>query len=505
MDFLNSQWHSTLCVDSRTGGRAENQDCTASQDTPFGLLSVVCDGMGGGKAGRNASTLAAQAVLQYCKQAPAAKLPDVVLTEAVVYAQSVLRQNIKEHPELLGMGTTCVAALVTQKKAAIVHVGDSRCYVLRDGQVAFRTQDHSVVGEMVRKGELTEEDARRAQGSNVITRALGIKETVEPETHFIDILPDDRIVLCTDGLWGHFAEAELVRMCSLPQPTNVLLPLIMDQAEHHGQQQPDGNYDNLSLSIIQMNGPKTAKLTLARKAASPDTATAKPLPQPKAPQWRKPAFLIAAVLVVALTAIGSFYFGMSRNAGEENIATTNEAPEPEETNSAPNASDGTGIDQSEINWNYLDGNPETKEKAEEIANQGKEKASKSTDDNSPAMLTYNLFATLQEMRTLDCREKKQKDTKIDDLRKVKDFANKLLKLSQTDQTLYKYKEDVQFIHKKVNEKVKDKKDEEIIFCWDAASGLPVPNSEKHIVSLLNSINILRNNLGLEALRIGNVK
>ena len=82
MDFLNSQWHSTLCVDSRTGGRAENQDCTASQDTPFGLLSVVCDGMGGGKAGRNASTLAAQAVLQYCKQAPAAKLPDVVLTEA---------------------------------------------------------------------------------------------------------------------------------------------------------------------------------------------------------------------------------------------------------------------------------------------------------------------------------------------------------------------------------------------------------------------------------------
>lgn len=320
MDFLNSQWHSTLCVDSRTGGRAENQDCTASQDTPFGLLSVVCDGMGGGKAGRNASTLAAQAVLQYCKQAPAAKLPDVVLTEAVVYAQSVLRQNIKEHPELLGMGTTCVAALVTQKKAAIVHVGDSRCYVLRDGQVAFRTQDHSVVGEMVRKGELTEEDARRAQGSNVITRALGIKETVEPETHFIDILPDDRIVLCTDGLWGHFAEAELVRMCSLPQPTNVLLPLIMDQAEHHGQQQPDGNYDNLSLSIIQMNGPKTAKLTLARKAAAPDTATAKPLPQPKAPQWRKPAFLIATVLVVALTGIGAFYFGASRNGGGEEVA-----------------------------------------------------------------------------------------------------------------------------------------------------------------------------------------
>ena len=505
MDFLNSQWHSTLCVDSRTGGRAENQDCTASQDTPFGLLSVVCDGMGGGKAGRNASTLAAQAVLQYCKQAPAAKLPDVVLTEAVVYAQNVLRQNIKEHPELLGMGTTCVAALVTQKKAAIVHVGDSRCYVLRDGQVAFRTQDHSVVGEMVRKGELTEEDARRAQGSNVITRALGIKETVEPETHFIDILPDDRIVLCTDGLWGHFAEAELVRMCSLPQPTNALLPLIMDQAEHHGQQQPDGNYDNLSLSIIQMNGPKTAKLTLARKAASPNTVTANPLPQPKAPQWRKPAFLIAAVLVVALTGIGAFYFGASRNGGGEEAIAKNEASDQTDAYPAPNSSDDSGINPNEINRNYLDGNIEAIEKAGKIANQGKEKTSQAADDNSPAMLTNNLFSTLQEMRTLDCREKKQKDTKIEDLRKVKYFANKLRELCKKDQTLYKFKEDVEFIHKKVNEKVKDKKDEEIIFCWDAASGLPVPNSEKHIVSLLNSINILRRNLGLEVLKIDPTK
>ena len=498
MKKYNSKWHSTLCADSRIGGRAENQDCIAFEDTPFGLLSVVCDGMGGGKAGRNASTLASQAVWDYCKQAPAAKRPDVVLTEAVVHAQSVLRQTIKEHPELLGMGTTCVAALVTQKKAAIVHVGDSRCYVLRGEQIAFRTQDHSVVGEMVRKGELTEEDARRAQGSNVITRALGIKENVEPETHFIDILPDDRIVLCTDGLWGHFSEAELVRMCSLPQPIDVLLPLIMDQAELHGQQQPNGNYDNLSLSMIQMNGPKTAKLSLARKAANPDTAAAAPLPQPKAPQWRKPAFLIATALVVALTGIGAYYFGVSRSGGEENIASTNEAPETKETISVPNASDGTGIDRREINWDYIGENQETKEKAEEIANQGKEKASKSTDDNTPAMLTYNLFTTLQEMRTLDCREKKQKETKIDDLRKVKDFANKLVKLSQTDQTLYKYKEDVQFIHKKVLDEAK-------LFDWDKESGLPIPGSEKYIVSLLHSINILRNNLGLEALKIENVK
>ncbi len=494
MDFLNSQWHSTLCVDSRTGGRAENQDCTASQDTPFGLLSVVCDGMGGGKAGRNASTLAAQAVLQYCKQAPAAKLPDVVLTEAVVYAQNVLRQNIKEHPELLGMGTTCVAALVTQKKAAIVHVGDSRCYVLRDGQVAFRTQDHSVVGEMVRKGELTEEDARRAQGSNVITRALGIKETVEPETHFIDILPDDRIVLCTDGLWGHFAEAELVRMCSLPQPTNVLLPLIMDQAEHHGQQQPDGNYDNLSLSIIQMNGPKTAKLTLARKAASPDTATAKPLPQPKAPQWRKPAFLIAAVLVVALTGIGSFYFGASRNGGEEDAIAKNEASEPTDASPVPTSSDDSGIDPKEINWDDTNEDTSIEEKAGEIANKDKEKATNTSDDNDPAMLTYNLFTTLEEMRNLNCTIDAQLETKRKDYRIIKKLSEQLVKVIGNDPKLKGFKPDAEIIQKKISE-------QQQIFNWDKNTGLPVKSADAYIVKTLNSINNLRRNIGLDELNI----
>lgn len=490
MDFLNSQWHSTLCVDSRTGGRAENQDCTASQDTPFGLLSVVCDGMGGGKAGRNASTLAAQAVLQYCKQAPAAKLPDVVLTEAVVYAQNVLRQNIKEHPELLGMGTTCVAALVTQKKAAIVHVGDSRCYVLRDGQVAFRTQDHSVVGEMVRKGELTEEDARRAQGSNVITRALGIKETVEPETHFIDILPDDRIVLCTDGLWGHFAEAELVRMCSLPQPTNVLLPLIMDQAEHHGQQQPDGNYDNLSLSIIQMNGPKTAKLTLARKAASPDTATAKPLPQPKAPQWRKPAFLIAAVLVVALTGIGSFYFGASRNGGGEDAIAKNEASEPTDASPVPTSSDDSGIDPKEINWDYTNGETSIEEKAEEIANIEKAKASKTTDDNDPAMLTYKISSTLEEMRNQNYKIKEQRETKDNDYTLIKGYSDKLVKVIGNDPKLKRFKQEAEIIRKKVY-------NETTILQWREDNGSPTNDAQKLMTEILDSIKKLREHLGLK--------
>ena len=490
MDFLNSQWHSTLCVDSRTGGRAENQDCTASQDTPFGLLSVVCDGMGGGKAGRNASTLAAQAVLQYCKQAPAAKLPDVVLTEAVVYAQNVLRQNIKEHPELLGMGTTCVAALVTQKKAAIVHVGDSRCYVLRDGQVAFRTQDHSVVGEMVRKGELTEEDARRAQGSNVITRALGIKETVEPETHFIDILPDDRIVLCTDGLWGHFAEAELVRMCSLPQPTNVLLPLIMDQAEHHGQQQPDGNYDNLSLSIIQMNGPKTAKLTLARKAASPNTATANPLPQPKAPQWRKPAFLIAAVLVVALTGIGAFYFGASRNGGGEEAIAQNDASEPTDASPVPTSSDDSGIDPKEINWDDTNEETSIAEKAEEIANKDKEKASKTTDDNDPAMLTYKISSTLEEMRCQNYKVKKQRETKDNDYTLIKEYSDKLVKVIGNDPKLKRFKKKAEEIRENVYK-------EKTILQWRKDNGFPTDEAQELMEKILKSIKQLREHIGLK--------
>lgn len=251
MQSQKSEWNCVIGVDSRQGGRSENQDNFACSDTPFGLLVVVCDGMGGGPSGASASSLAVQAITQSVTHASQGLMPEAVLKNAVIEANSLLRHTIKEHPQLAGMGTTCVAVLVTPVLATIVHVGDSRLYLIRNKQLRFRTADHSVVGDMVRKGELTEEDARRAANSNVITRALGISDEVIPEIDKVQLQENDRLILCTDGIWGMVSEKQLVNLLSKEKKLDNLILEIMDGIESIGKQQVNANYDNLTLAIIQ--------------------------------------------------------------------------------------------------------------------------------------------------------------------------------------------------------------------------------------------------------------
>lgn len=251
MQSQKSEWNCVIGVDSRQGGRSENQDNFACSDTPFGLLVVVCDGMGGGPSGASASSLAVQAITQSVTHASQGLMPEAVLKNAVIEANSLLRHTIKDHPQLAGMGTTCVAVLVTPVLATIVHVGDSRLYLIRNKQLRFRTADHSVVGDMVRKGELTEEDARRAANSNVITRALGISDEVIPEIDKVQLQENDRLILCTDGIWGMVSEKQLVNLLSEEKKLDNLILKIMDGIENIGKQQVNANYDNLTLAIIQ--------------------------------------------------------------------------------------------------------------------------------------------------------------------------------------------------------------------------------------------------------------
>ena len=252
----NSKWHCSLCIDSRQGGRDENQDSCGYKETPFGFLVVVCDGMGGGPAGANASILAVQSIIQEVDKAAQAQTPSVVLKNAIIATNVLLRRTIKEHRELMGMGTTCVAALFSTNKVTVAHVGDSRLYQFRNGKQLFKTADHSVVGEMVRRGEITEEDARRAENSNVITRSLGISDTLEVEMNILSIIPKDRIVLCTDGVWGMLNEKELTESICQKERVEIIVPNLLDRIELLGNNEPNSSYDNLSLGIIQINKSK---------------------------------------------------------------------------------------------------------------------------------------------------------------------------------------------------------------------------------------------------------
>ena len=178
------------------------------------MLCVVCDGMGGAKSGNVASTLAADVFVQEIKstwtgdQDPE-KL-DQMLRAAVKLANFTVYDQAQQFEEFAGMGTTLVAALVFDKYATIVNVGDSRCYSVSPDGVQRLTMDHSLVQMMIQRGELTPESARCYPGKNLITRAIGTEAVVECDVYHRRLVSDECLLLCSDGLSNLLDEQEIL-------------------------------------------------------------------------------------------------------------------------------------------------------------------------------------------------------------------------------------------------------------------------------------------------------
>lgn len=190
--------------------RRQNEDALLALDQEG--LYVVADGVGGRKAGELASAITVDTLQAYAGRLQAAlaayasdpirdRRNDILqlLDEATNVASSRVFEAAKSTGRE-GMTSTMVAALVGAGAAFLVHVGDSRAYVLRDGQLRQLTEDHSLVNEMVRNGALTPEEASRSRYRNVITRAIGLYPQVQVDTLYLEILEGDRLLLCTDGL-----------------------------------------------------------------------------------------------------------------------------------------------------------------------------------------------------------------------------------------------------------------------------------------------------------------
>ncbi len=238
-------------VESRIGDRQENQDDYGFSDTPLGLLIVVCDGMGGGPAGRTASSLARKTILSYVSSAPADAEPDWILKQAVVAANDALISAINDNPEYKGMGTTCVCLLINGENATIAHVGDSRCYQLRLGKMIFRTSDHSYVAELVKRGTLSEEEARNSKYSNIITRAIGVQPSIDPEVDTVVTKPGDRFALMSDGIWGTMPEEHLVKLLGVSETPNIVVAELADRVDAMGHNL-GGGHDNLTLAVVDI-------------------------------------------------------------------------------------------------------------------------------------------------------------------------------------------------------------------------------------------------------------
>ena len=252
--------------DTRQGGRAENQDSCGFVDTPHGLVAVVCDGMGGGPAGKDASTLAVQAIAEYfCNQQPDAGDLKVMMQNAIEHAHQAIISKSESHPEMRGMGSTVVAVLFNSRAAIVAHIGDSRLYQLRHGEKVFRTEDHSMVADMVRSKELTEEQARLSQQTNVITKALGGKNGLLADIEEIPYEKGDRFLLCTDGIWNALPEADLVKRAAKTPSLAGTVDSIVLLADEIGRK--NGNtHDNLTLALFETKEDSTEKVKMNRKA-----------------------------------------------------------------------------------------------------------------------------------------------------------------------------------------------------------------------------------------------
>lgn len=177
------------------------------------ILAVVADGMGGHLAGDVASKMAVKAMGEKWNEAemiPTAPSEcEKWLIEQILSVNSKIYDHAQAHEECQGMGTTIVCALFTGKTVSVAHIGDSRCYLLQDGDFVQVTEDHSLVNELVRTGEISREDAEHHPRKNVLTKALGTDQSVSIDTRSFDIEPGDKLLLCSDGLTNKVEGTEL--------------------------------------------------------------------------------------------------------------------------------------------------------------------------------------------------------------------------------------------------------------------------------------------------------
>lgn len=252
-------------VDSRIGGRKENQDSAGFRETELGSLIVVCDGMGGMQGGSVASQLAVQTILETVALAEKKANPTSVLIQAIKNANSAIIEQGQKNPNLRGMGTTATVLLLTPYSALTAYVGDSRIYQLRNGKKIFRTFDHSMVFEMVKKRIISEEQARLSAQSNVILKALGVNLEVEVEIAERPYKKGDRFVLCSDGFWGAMPEEEFVRHLVESKPIDKILESTANVVESIGRNSGQ-EFDNLTAAIIEMSSNSILKEKMNRTA-----------------------------------------------------------------------------------------------------------------------------------------------------------------------------------------------------------------------------------------------
>jgi protein phosphatase len=300
-----------------------NEDACDHRETRFGHLVIVCDGMGGHADGREAASLALTTILAVFDRTATDTPSGEVLRRAIEEANA--RVHAMPALEMAGgrPGSTVVALLVHARGAEVAHVGDSRAYLVHQGQVVPLTRDHSVVQQMVDIGVLTPEQAFHHPDANRITRALGMHPSVEVEVRPQAVLyvVGDAFVLCSDGLSDLVDDTEIRDVVSLETASQAVGKLV-DLANARG------GHDNITVAILRVRESVSGVVvgvapTVVQTAASqpvPTLASNAPFEAAKAP-WSHPVQVLApgprgrrwglvAVVALALAAVAATLLGL---------------------------------------------------------------------------------------------------------------------------------------------------------------------------------------------------
>ncbi|MGG3339450.1 protein-serine/threonine phosphatase PrpC [Bacillus subtilis] len=214
------------------------------------ILAVVADGMGGHLAGDVASKMAVKAMGEKWNEAetiPTAPSEcEKWLIEQILSVNSKIYDHAQAHEECQGMGTTIVCALFTGKTVSVAHIGDSRCYLLQEDDFVQVTEDHSLVNELVRTGEISREDAEHHPRKNVLTKALGTDQSVSIDTRSFDIEPGDKLLLCSDGLTNKVEGTELKDILQSDSAPQEKVNLLVDKANQNGGE------DNITAVLLEL-------------------------------------------------------------------------------------------------------------------------------------------------------------------------------------------------------------------------------------------------------------
>jgi len=231
--------------------RPHNEDCGgifANKDGDY--LAVVADGMGGHRAGDVASEMTISYFKNVWEDTTGVSSPQIAekwLYDHIAKINKSIYEHALQNNECHGMGTTFVGAICTKQFATIAHIGDSRCYLLNSHGFQQMTEDHSLVNELVRTGQISKEDAEHHPRKNVLLRALGTEKVAKLDVKTIALEEKDILLLCSDGLSNKVSEQAMVDILTQDETLEDKAKALVELANEHGGE------DNITLAIVEFS------------------------------------------------------------------------------------------------------------------------------------------------------------------------------------------------------------------------------------------------------------